>query len=453
MSETSSDAAAYSAERQAQDLASIHALFSSILEEILGEPIPELEKLLSLQTRTSLLRRSVAVMDLAISPLMLRDALRSPALKPAADALLRYFVRKCCLREADRDKTDFVVTYLYRTWNAASDNETMDCENAGAFETEIVEVLGTSAPPLSEEHQYLLREFELFRSETYGFRHFDDITDSGIVHRVRAMKQSFGAAFYHPSVLAAAATYNAFFRQCFDALFHKAATEIRKFAASMVREDADTFGRRIRKTVRRGLSEDEEAEILDREYGRAQEELREISGLRKVAGKQRPAPPRTSADNAPDWQEETKIRKLQEMICVYLQAAGNQPCFTVPLPFGSFRITEGELAAFRAGHIHEKSFRAEFAAVIMRVVALRGCMTAELVEYSANRCAAYRWKPHADSLSYLLKSSETSLRQSLDLFPRIEERGLSTKRAVLEQSLEALRLHMQEVARVLKEVY
>ena len=114
------------------------------------------------------------------------------------------------------------------------------------------------------------------------------------------------------------------------------------------------------------------------------------------------------------------------------------------------RLTHAELAAFRVGYIGENSFRAEFAAVVRRAVALRARMTAELLEYSAHRGAAYRWKPHADSLTCLLKCSEKLLQQSSALFPRIEQRGLSNKREILEESLEALRLHMQEVARTLK---
>ena len=443
------DSAAAPAERQAHDLAAIHDLFSSILGEITGETLPAPPESLTSGAWISQVRRVVAVLDLAISPLMLRDALKNPAQRPTAVALLRYFVQKCCLRQPDRDKTDFVVTFLYRTWNPDPDANGSD---PVMFEKEIASVLGAPVPPLSEEHQHLLREFELFRSEVYGFRHFDEITDSGIVHRVRSMKECFGAAFYHPRVLAAAAAYNVFFRERFDDLFRKAAAEIRQFAASVLRESADTVGPRPRRAAVKDLSEAEEAKILDQEYRHAQEELREISYLRKVAGQQRSKPPRTAAGGLQDGQEEDKIRKMQEMVCVYLQAAGARPCFTVPLPFGSFRLTNAELAAFRAGYATEKSFRAEFAAVVMRAAALRARMTAELLEYSAQRGAAYRWKPHADSLTYLLRSAERLLQQSSTLLPRIEERGLSNKRQILEESLEVLRLHMQEVARALNQV-
>jgi hypothetical protein len=441
------------AERQPHDLAVIHAVFSSILEEIIGEPVPGPPAAPSLEERTSLLRRAVAVLDLAISPLMLRTALETPALKPAADALLRYFVHKRSLRDLDRDKADLVVTFLYRIWKPVpADHDDPNGDDSVMFEKQIVSVLGAPVPPLSLEHEHLLREFELFRSEVHGFRHFDEITDSGIVHRVRTMKECFGAAFYHPHVLAVAAAYNVFFRECFDERFRKAAAEIRQFAASVLRDSAGLVDPGPSRTAIKDFSEGEEAKILGREYGRAQEEFRKISYLRKSVGKQRLGPLRTSSEGAQDGQEEEKIRKMQEMVRVYLQAAGDRASFTVPLPFGSFRLTSAELTAFRRDYGHERSFRADFAGVVMRAVALRVRMTAELLEYSANRGAAYRWKPHADSLTYLLKCSEKLLQQSSALLSRIEQRGLSNKQEVLGESLEALRSHMREVARTLKEV-
>jgi len=448
----SPETAVEAGERQALDLAAIHTFFSSILEEIIGDLLPALPELPSLEARTSLLRRSVAVLDLAISPSMLREAMKTPALKPAAEALLRYFVHKCSLREPDRDKTDFVVTFLYRNWEPKAADGDANCDDAVGFEKEITSVLGGPVPPLSQEHEHLLREFELFRSEVYGFRRFNEITDSAIVHRVRAMKECFGAAFYHSRVLAAAARYNLFFRERFDQLFRKAAAEIRQFATTVLRDGGRVIGRDPTNVAVTNLSEAEEARILDREYGRAQEELRKISDLRKAVGTHQLRQPGRSPEGTQDPREEDQIRKVQEMIRVYLEAAGDKASFTVPLPFGSFRLTGAEVAVFRTDYAHEKSFRAEFAAVVTRVVALRARMTAELLEYCAHRSAAYRWKPHADSLTYLLKSGERLLQQSSALLAVIEERGLSNKREILQESLEALRLHMREGARVLEGV-
>jgi len=441
------------AELQAQDLSIIHAFFSSILEEILGEPVPAPPDSSSPEERFHLLRRAVAVLDLAISPVMLRNAFSAPAHKPAAEALLRYFVRKCSLREPDRDKADLVVTFLHRIWKPVStDDGNVNTKDPVMFEKEIASILGMPAPPLLPEHEHLLREFALFRSEVYGFRHFDEVTDSGIVHRVRAMKECFGPAFYHPRALAAAAAYNDFFRECFDEQFRKAVAEIRQFAAGMLQDGAAPVAPGPRTAAIEDFDEVAEARILGREYGRAQEDFRKISHLRKTAGKQPSRPPRTLPEGGQNLQEETSINKMQEMVGVYLQAAGDKASFTVPLPFGSFRLTSAELAAFRGDYAREKSFRADFAAVITRAVGIRARMTAELLEYSANRSAAYRWKPHADSLTYLLRCGERLLQQSSALLPRIEQRGLSNKREVLDESLNALRLHMREVAQTLKEM-
>ena len=51
---------------------------------------------------------------------------------------------------------------------------------------------------MPQEHATLLQEFEYLYQELEEFRHFDQIIDSGIVQRVRELKQSLGKSFYHP---------------------------------------------------------------------------------------------------------------------------------------------------------------------------------------------------------------------------------------------------------------
>ena len=66
------------------------------------------------------------------------------------------------------------------------------------------------------EHVTLLQEFEYLYQELEEFRHFDQIIDSGIVQRVRELKQSLGKSFYHPDSLANLAVWNDVFGRKFD---------------------------------------------------------------------------------------------------------------------------------------------------------------------------------------------------------------------------------------------
>ena len=69
----------------------------------------------------------------------------------------------------------------------------------------------------------LVREFQFLRQEVADFRHFDELIDSGVMQKVRDIKQSLDASFLHPSVLATVAAYNVYFGERFDSLFKRAA--------------------------------------------------------------------------------------------------------------------------------------------------------------------------------------------------------------------------------------
>ena len=156
---------------------------------------------------------------------MFRDELANGDVDTAA-ALLMYYTHNTDQLATDRDKTDFVVTWLYR-------HEAGAWKNPGAFEKHITEIIGAAAPPLPEEHRQLLREFEFIREEIAEVDHFDKLVDSALVQRVRDIKVSFGKSFYHPTVLATVASYNVEFGRKFDELFKEATRQIRDFAQSV----------------------------------------------------------------------------------------------------------------------------------------------------------------------------------------------------------------------------
>jgi hypothetical protein len=54
------------------------------------------------------------MLDLAISPPMVRDQLYATKDNDSADALLRYYVKKCSVSDLDRDRADCVLGFLCR---------------------------------------------------------------------------------------------------------------------------------------------------------------------------------------------------------------------------------------------------------------------------------------------------------------------------------------------------
>src|ERR1700726_4862288 len=103
-------------------LATVQGFYEKLLQEAVeGEvPVPAGLETVSLQAEgdvgatLALMRRWLYLLDLAISPAMLRHAFTDETDPEIAEAMLRYFVRRSTHTGSDRDKTDIIVTFLYR---------------------------------------------------------------------------------------------------------------------------------------------------------------------------------------------------------------------------------------------------------------------------------------------------------------------------------------------------
>src|ERR1700740_2910102 len=183
--------------------------------------------------------RWLHLLDMAITPAMLRRALTPDTDSEVAEALLRYFVRRREPSDVNRDKTDLVATFLYRHPRVPGQWERSGYVLDGTlplspFEIALIEILADSDTPLlPEEHVQLLREFEPLREQIQGFVNFNALIDSGILSRVRELKQSFGWSFHHPGVLATIAPYNVVIGTRFDELFGEAIGESKTFAKAV----------------------------------------------------------------------------------------------------------------------------------------------------------------------------------------------------------------------------
>ena len=502
--------------RELRDLTAVHVFYLSLLEKQMGHSIPlpvEVKQALDSPNDPSQPIQGVKfwldLLDMAITPPMVRDALKRGHGPEAAHALLRYFVTKASSRASDRDKTDCLVTYLFRTPAAGSPNKwerpEVDCSYynlslaALAFEGEIYRALGeVKFDSMAPEHVQLLREFEYFHQELEEFRNFEQITDSGIVQRVRELKQSLGKSFYHPDALAHVAAWNDVFGRKFDELFHDATRQIKTFAENVKREGGSILSRVDADITVKHLTEIETQEILSTEYQDAQDQFRRVSRYKKAVDHKRspragqpaspppaaaaatpatPAPPvQPAAPSAPSRafappkpppkqatevlaapsqavqkaMYEGKIYSVKETIKNHVRSADSRLAHIVPVKRGNITLSAAEVEAFRADYGNEKSFRADYANILMLLVSYHARMLLELDEYNQKSTSAYLWKPHADAMTYLINTLERLSMEAEQIKTLARQRGLQDKATAVDASMDKVKKIAQNVSQTLQ---
>src|SRR2546426_10523014 len=122
-----------------------------------------------------------------------------------------------------------------------------------------------------------------YSEEAQDFRDLNALLESGIIPRVRELKQSLELSFYHPGVLATIAPYNAAFGKKFDELFLAAAAEIKNFAQALDEQGGSILGNvdGIDVTVE-DVSAMEAGELLRIDYATALKKFERVSKLRKA---------------------------------------------------------------------------------------------------------------------------------------------------------------------------
>jgi hypothetical protein len=473
------------------------------------------------------------LLDLALTPPLVRDALKTIPGFETAHALLRYFAEKASQRAGDRDKTDCIITYLFRTptlgenrvpWQRpeVDSSYAFISQSALMFETELYRALedvpAASMPP---EHVTLLQEFEYLYQELEEFRHFDQIIDSGIVQRVRELKQSLGKSFYHPDSLANLAVWNDVFGRKFDELFHDAAVQIKTFAETVQREGGSILSRVEGDITIQNLSEVETKELLAEDYQFAQDEFRKVSKYKKAVDAKRPVrmtppggprppapppaaaapptprptippqgsspstqPPSPAAASAPRPQaassqhvssqhvssqtlnaevlavapsqavqnavQEGKIHSARQAIKEHVRGSDPKLAHIFPIKNSKITLSAAEVEAFKAEYQGEKSFRSDYAGIMMTIVAYLSRMVVEVDEYNQKANSAYLWKPHADALGYLVSTFERLSMEAQQVMAVARARGLAEKATALSASLEKLREYAKTVSQTLQ---
>jgi len=468
-------------------LATVQGFYEKLLQEPVGGevPVPAGLEAISLQGDGSVLEtlssmhRWLRVLDLAITPAMLRRAFTPETDPEIAEAMLRYFTRNKETSDVHRDKTDLITTFLYRHPRVPGQWERRGYGLDGSlplapFEIALLEILADAdTPSLTEEHVEILRRFDRLQQEADGFRDLSALLESGIIPRVRDLKQSLDASFYHPCVLATIAPYNTAFGKKFDALFHQSTAEIRSFAEVLEEQGGSILGNvdGVDVTVEH-VAALEESELLRIDYGSALDKFRRVSKLKKTLDQRPPVrrsprlvrPPVKASVSQPatlssfssrrpvlDVQamrsavtpqqisaEESKLLRIEESIRIFVRVADPKFRQVVPMRFFNLILTPAEAEAFCADYLEEKSLRAGVARVLLRLVAVVARMTTELEELKRAEHSESLWKLHADSLAVLLEIGSSVNQNAQRVMTLAEQRGARVEADKIQTPLQKL---------------
>ena len=441
--------------------------------------------------------RWLHLLDMAITPAMLRQALTPETDSEVAEALLRYFVRRREPSDVNRDKTDLIATFLYRHPRVPGQWEQSGYGLDGAlplspFEIALIEILAdTDVPSLPEEHVQLLRRFDPLREEVSRFRDFNALIDSGVIGRVRELKQWLDSSFYHPGVLATVAAHNASFGKKFDELFEKALVEIKQFGQAL-----EEMGGTILSTVDgvevtvEHVAAIEQKQMLQADYGSTLEKFRRVSKLKKeldrrppirrpllsptgrtsrAAGGAAAAPKaaRASAPKAPPAApvfqplaitahqisaEEAKLRRVEESIRVFVRVADPKYRQVVPMRFFNLTLTVAEADAYNAAFLEEKSLRADVARTLIRLVSISARISTELEDLKRSQKMSSLWKLHADGVVVLLDMASTSTEDAGSVARFAEQAGAGLAAKSIHESVQKLRTHADVAVKTLANV-
>jgi hypothetical protein len=468
-------------------LATVQGFYEKLLQEsVEGEvPVPAGLETVSLQGENEVgetlgaMRRWLRLLDMAISPAMLRRAFNDETDPEIAEAMLRYFVRKKDHVESDRDKTDIVVTFLYRHPRVPGQWEQRGYGLDGSlplspFEIALIEILADSdLPALPEEHLQTLRRFDALEEQVLRFQDLNALLESGVIQTARQLKQSLDDSFFHPGVLATIAPYNATSGQKFDDLFRAAAKEIKNFADELEEQGGTILGSvdGVDVTVDQVKALDE-GMLLRLDYSSALEKFRRVSKLKQTLEQRPPMkrgakagksalPPkpvvktvsnvvlarpvinlkamRKAVTPQQEAAEETKLLKVEESVRIFVRVADPKFRQVVPMRFFNLTLTPAEADAYCADFLEEKSLRAGVARVLLRLVAVTARIITELEELKRAHNSPSLWKLHADSLVTLLVLGDNAAENASRVANLAGQRGHRQQVEEIQTSLKKLR--------------
>jgi hypothetical protein len=430
-------------------LATVQSFYQRLLSDQLGGELPAPAELApdvinhagDVRSTLDQMQLWIQLLDMAITPAMLRLGVQHDLDPEVAEALLRFFARQRDDSGANRDKTDLVATFLFRHPRVAGQWEQRGYGLDGSiplspFEIALLEILSESdVPVLSDNDVQLLREFGPLLDQANRFQDFNSLMDSGIIPRVRQLKASLGESIYHPGVLATLAPYNAAFGDRFQVLFDAAAHEIKDYARRLEELGGSILSTidGVEVTVEHVAALNQEA-LMQVDYSVALEKFRRVARLRKELERRPPirrvhaepkpsghavgaggaaAAPALAVAAAPKYVpaaitaqalsiEEAKLRRVEESIRVFVRVADPKFRQIVPMRYFNLMLSPAEIEAYTADYLEQSGPRADAARMLLRIVAVTARISTELEELKRSRNSRSVWKLHADSLVVLV---------------------------------------------------
>src|SRR5215469_16054244 len=90
--------------------------------------------------------------------------------------------------------------------------------------------------------------------------------------------------------------------------------------------------------------------------------------------------------------EETKLRRVEESIRVFVRVADPKYRQIVPMRFFNLTLTVAEADAYSAAFLEEKSLRADIARTLIRMVSISARISTELEELKRSQKMSSLWK-------------------------------------------------------------
>lgn len=422
---------------------------------------------------------------LAVSPAMLRDSLQHSQDDSTALLLLSYFLNKPRRTEHDRDKFDFLGSFLFKRrfpdLNVNFDND--DFGVVEALASQYSTFLETSLPP-EQEHvsadPHLVLEFDSLFGELRDCRTFNDLVDCDLVNRAKELKHNIGPEFYTCRVLALVAVFNAVLGSRFESLFVSATAELKEYARRVTEQGASSMSRIDHDVTVRNLQEVEASALLKQEYGQARERFRRVSKMGRAiqertrraaagptvspvsqsaslpiasSGVARPsaAAPQPGAHSVAN--EQAKITECMYQMRTFARSVpAGLPVRAVNLGNLVFDVSATEAELMRVDYSGEKSFRADFAEMIVQLAAMRARLVVETRLMQEKRASVHLWKLHADAIAYLSSASAATLASATQLAKTAADRGLIERSNAMKDGADKLRAGVAQAMEVVNSI-
>ena len=137
--------------------------------------------------------------------------------------------------------------------------------------------------------------------------------------------------------------------------------------------------------------------------------------------------------------EESKLRRVEESIRVFVRVADPKYRQVVPMRFFNLTLTAAEADAYSAPFLEEKSLRADVARTSIRLVSISARINTELEELKRSQKMSSLWKLHADSIVVLLDMANSSTEDAGSIAKQAEQNGAGGAAKTIHESVQKLR--------------